>query len=257
MIRAAVKFILLVLWILLATVFLWLLKLTGRRKWCDRFCNFAFAVICTIIGLRVQVEGELASVRPLLLVSNHISYLDILILGWKTPVRFTPKKEMAKWPVVSTICRLLNCVFIERTNVRIKDARSKIYDALAAGDVLSLFPEGTTGNGRHLLPFKSSLLSIAEERIGMKDGECELFVQPAIINYTAIGCLPIDSTQWPIIAWYGDMVLLPHLWRLLKLSRIDARLTFLPAVTLSQFGDRKRLALYCHDSVIDVLQARK
>lgn len=242
----------LVLWIFSATVLLWLIKKTKKKQWCECFCNFGFAMICRIIGLRVRVEGELASVRPLLLVSNHISYLDVMILGWKTPARFTPKSDMAKWPLISTICRLLNCVFIERRNGKIKEARSKIHDVLAAGEVLSLFPEGTTGNGKHLLPFKSSLLSIAEEKI---DGR-ELFIQLAVISYTAIGGLPIDSTQWPLIAWYGDMVLAPHVWRILKLSRIDAKLTFLPAVTLAQFGDRKQLASYCRDVAVEVMQGR-
>jgi|CXWL01.1.fsa_nt_gi 1-acyl-sn-glycerol-3-phosphate acyltransferase len=257
MIKAAIKLLLLVVWIFLCICLLWVVNKTGKRNWRERFCNFGFTVICVIIGLRVRVEGEIAEIRPLLLVSNHISYLDIMILGAKTPALFTPKSDVEKWPVISTICRLLGCVFINRTNVKIKEARAKMYDALAASEIISLFPEGTTGNGRHLLPFKSSLFSIAEEKINMADGEeHELFIQPAIISYTGIGALPIDSTQWPALAWYGDMVLVPHLWQLLKLGRVDVKLTFLPAVTLSQFGDRKQLATYCHDVTVEVLQRR-
>lgn len=302
MIKAIVKSLLLILWIFFSTCLLWLVKKTGKKKWRDRFCNFAFAVICVIIGIRVKVEGEVAGARPLLLVSNHISYLDILILGWKTTARFTPKNDIAKWPVISTVCRLLDCVFIDRANGSIKEVRGKIYNGLAAGEVISLFPEGTTGNGRRILPFKSSLFSIAEEKINMKPlpepplaakakvsegGKCswcaaislskvrglffkpapkplpdneeeikELFIQPAIISYISIGCLPIDSSQWPAIAWYGDMLLLPHVWQMLKLGRIDARLTLLPPVTISQFGDRKQLAAYCHDVAVGVLQGR-
>ncbi len=253
MIKATIRFIFLILWIVFAIGLLWLMRKIGKKKWCSRFNNFNCAVICVIIGMRVRVEGDLENARPLMIVSNHISYLDILILGWKTPAIFTPKNDMAKWPVISTICRLTNCIFIDRTNGKIKDARSQIHTALTTGEIILIFPEGTTGNGRHLLPFKSSLFSIAEEKITINDEEQELLIQPAIISYTAIGSLPIDSTQWPNIAWYGDMLLLPHLWQLLKLGRIDTKLTFLPAVTLSQFGDRKQLAVYCHDAVEDVL----
>lgn len=256
MIKATIKSLFLLSWIALSMLLLWLINKTGKKKWHDCFCHFSFTVICTIIGLHIRVDGEISNTRPLLLVSNHISYLDIIILGTKTSALFTPKSEMAKWPVISTICRLLNCVFIERTNDKIKESRAKIHDSLAASEILSLFPEGTTGNGRHILPFKSSLFSIAEEKINTKDGEQELLIQPAIISYTGIGALPIDSTQWSDIAWYGDMILVPHVWKLLQLGRIDAKLTFLPVVTLSQFGGRKQLAAYCHDVTVEVLQAR-
>lgn len=235
---------------------LWGIKKTGRKNWRDGFCNFGYRVICAIIDISISVDGEVAKQRPLLLVSNHISYLDIMILGAKTPAHFIPKSEMAKWPVISTICRLLDCIFIERTPGKIKESRGKIHDALAKGEVLSLFPEGTTGDGRHLLPFKSSLFSIAEDRINTEEGGQELFIQPAIISYTSIGALPIDSTQWPDIAWYGDMVLVPHVWKLLQLGRINAKITFLPEVTLSQFGSRKELAMYCHNAAQKVLQGR-
>ncbi len=256
MIKATIKLILLILWLILCVILLWFIKKTGKKNWRDNFCNFGFCGVCAIIDLSIKVEGELEQRRPLLLVSNHISYLDVMILGAKTPARFTPKSEMAKWPFISTICRVLDCVFIERSSDKIKESRGKIIAALGKGEVISLFPEGTTGDGRHLLPFKSSLFSLAEQKIMTDVGECELLMQPAIITYTAIGALPIDSTQWPSIAWYGDMLLAPHVWQLLKLGRIDARLTLLPAVTMSQFADRKELAVYCYDAASQVLQGR-
>jgi 1-acyl-sn-glycerol-3-phosphate acyltransferase len=108
------------------------------------------------------------------------------------------------------------------------------------------------------LPFKSSLFSIAEQEINMYNGTGthELFIQPAVISYTAIGSLPIDSTQWPMIAWYGDMDLVPHLWQLLKFPRIDAKLTLLPPVTLAEMGNRKKLAHYLRERTLEVLQSR-
>jgi len=250
MFKAIIKIICLLLWLALACLLAWVIKKTGKKKLFAKFCNFSFAGLCFIVGLRVKTIGEIATARPLLLVSNHLSYLDVLILGATTPAHFTPKSEVAKWPVIGWICKLLDSVFIERKSDKIKDTGAKMKEALAAGKVISLFAEGTTGDGRHLLPFKSSLFSIAEEKLG----DAEILVQPAIIKYTHIGRLPIESTQWAKIAWYGDMSLAPHLWELLQLGKIDVSVTFLPTATFAQFGDRKKLANYCKEQAEEVLQ---
>ena len=250
MFKAIIKIIFLLLWLTLACLLAWVIKKTGQKKLFARFCNFGFAGLCFIVGLRVKTIGEISALRPLLLVSNHLSYLDVLILGATTPARFTPKSEVANWAIIGWICKLLDAVFIERKNDKIKNASAKMKKALAAGEVISLFAEGTTGDGKHLLPFKSSLFSIAEEKL--ENGE--ILVQPAIIKYTHIGSLPIESTQWAKIAWYGDMSLAPHLWQLLQLGKIDVSVTILPPVTLAQFGDRKKLTNYCKKQAEEVLQ---
>jgi len=254
MFKAIIKIILILFWLSVACLLALLVKKivgkTGNKKHFTKICNLGFAGLCFICGLRVKVSGKIANSRPLLLVSNHLSYLDVLVLGAKTPAHFTPKSEVASWPVIGAICRLLNAVFIERKIGKVRDAGTKIKDTLAAGEIISLFAEGTTGNGRHLLPFKSSLFSIAEEKIGDK----EVWIQPAIICYKRIGGLPIASAQWPQIAWYGDMELAPHLWQLLQLGKIEVELVLLPAVTSAQIGDRKQLANYCKKSAEGVLQ---
>lgn len=253
MIKAFVKIILLVAWIILSVALLWIISKTKKKKWCEKFANFGFTVVCLIIGLKVKVVGEMAKERPLLLVSNHVSYLDIMVLGSKTPASFTPKGDMEKWPVIASACRLLGSVFIDRSIGKTQEMKEKLRDVLAKNSVISLFPEGTTGDGRHVLPFKSSLFSIAEEKFSDE----ELLIQPAVISYKSVGALPIDSTKWPLIAWYGDMNLLPHLWKLLQLGRIDAVFTFLPVVKLSQFADRKQLATHLREEIIETLQGNK
>lgn len=250
MIRATIKFILLIISIAISVFFLWIAKLSGKKHWFNRVRSFGCASINFIVGLRIKTIGEVSQNRPLLLVSNHISYLDILILGQKTNARFTPKSEMASWPILSTICKLQDCIFIDRRSDKIKENSDNIINSLAKNVIISIFPEGTTGNGKHLLPYKSSFFSIAETPI---EGE-ELWVQAAVINYTHIGSLPIDNSQWPSIAWYGDMVLLPHLWELLKLRKIDATLTFLPAVTSKHIGNRKKLANHCYQITRECLE---
>jgi len=245
--KASLKLLSLILWIGLWYLPVWLAKKWGKIRWRDGMVRFCYAGILFIIGIRLRITGCLEKIRPLLLVTNHLSYLDICVLGVAAPVRFAPKSEIAAWPIVGRICRVCDAIFIDRRPEKIKEMTGAVQAVLGRGELVCLFPEGTTGNGLHLLPFKSGFFSLAEEKI---DGR-ELTVQPAAIIYTRIRRLPIDTTQWPLIAWYGDMELFPHLWRLLKMGSINAELVFLPPVTASQCGDRKQLASYCHQAIAE------
>ena len=250
MLKATIKIALLLIWIALCLPPLWLAYKLRKTYLRERIFSIGSAGILCIIGVRVKTVGEFSEARPLLLVSNHVSYLDVWALASKTPARFTPKDDMAGWPVIALLCRLNGCVFVNRKQNAVKDARENIKEALREDAVVSLFPEATTGNGLHMLPFKSSFFSIAEEKPAGK----ELVIQPAAISYTHIGQLPLDSTQWPDIAWYGDMTLVPHFLKLLTLRKIDVTITFLPPVTLREFADRKKLAAYCHSEIEETLQ---
>lgn len=252
MLKPPIKLLLILSWLLFAYAFVWLAKKSGKKNIYNRACNLGSRGMCFLVGLRIKTIGQVGQQRPLLLVSNHISYLDVWVLGSNTPARFTPKSEVAGWPFVGSICRLLNSVFIERKAEKIKDSSEKLKAALAEGEVISLFAEGTTGNGKHLLPFKSSLFSIAEQETYGKD----VFVQPAVICYERIGGLPVDMVNMPLLAWYGDMDLMPHLWQVLRLGKIDVTLTILPAVSCKELGRRKQIAAYLQEKTEEVLQLR-
>src|SRR5689334_21385022 len=88
-----------------------LLGWVETKKWLMQRC---FSTMLFFFRVRVEVEGEPSPLRPLLIVSNHSSYLDIPVLGSRVPVSFTPKAEIAKWPLIGSICRLIDCVFIDR-----------------------------------------------------------------------------------------------------------------------------------------------
>lgn len=204
-----------------------------------------------IVGVSVEVRGASASARPLLLVSNHSSYLDIYVLGGSVPVRYTPKAEIAGWPVIGSICRLLDCVFIDRRPGQTAANRDALRAALEQGAVISLFPEGTTSNGKCVLPFRSSYFSLAAEEFAGKP----LAVQPACITYTHLNGMPIDCGQRPKVAWYGDMDLVPHVSELLKLGHLRAQLTFFEPVDIRRFADRKALAAHCEQVIAAGMQA--
>ncbi len=251
MIKPALKAMLLVLWI--AVFFLPVLALhrLQRIDFRDRLVRLCHGGILAIVGLRVRVVGGISPQRPLLLVSNHLSYLDVPVLAAQMPVCFTPKAEIGRWPVIGEICRMTGCIFITRSSTALAEASQAMSEALAGGRVVCLYPEATTGNGMETLPFRSSFFAMAEKPLG----SAALMVQPVAICYRTLRGLPIDRTQWPEIAWYGDMELLPHLWNLLKLGHMQADLVFLEPVTMTQFSDRKAMAEHCRSVIVSALHS--
>src|SRR5262245_37678332 len=137
------------------------------------------------LGVSVTVEGAISPARPALFVANHISYLDIPVLGSLTELSFIAKDEIARWPVAGAMARMQRTVFIGRRRQGAHGERDQVEARLAAGDRLVLFPEGTTGNGTRPRPFKSSLLSVVE-RVAARADAPPLAVQPVTIAYTRL-----------------------------------------------------------------------
>ena len=135
------------------------------------------ARLLRILHVRAHVSGELGSASGnVLLVANHISWLDIFVLNAHLPVRFFAKWGLARWPVVSRMIRGAGTVFIERERRRDTHRVNKdMADVLANGDVVAIFPEGKTSHGHEVLPFKSSLLQSIVEAAG--------HLQPVAIRY--------------------------------------------------------------------------
>lgn len=247
---AIFKLFSLILWLALWFIPVWAAKQLNKLALRDKCMQLCSVGALWIVGIHLRVEGKLSAARPLLVISNHLSYFDIFVLSSQAPLRYTPKSEIADWPVVGYLCKIADCVFVKRRVVAVKEVGSDIKSALARGEAVSLFAEGTTGNGLHVLPFKSSFFSLAEEPI---DGK-ELVVQPVAFTYTHVRKLPIDSTLWPVIAWIGDASMLPHLMEVLKIGRMDVRLRFLPTTTFREHKDRKHLAHYCHQHIARAIE---
>jgi 1-acyl-sn-glycerol-3-phosphate acyltransferase len=213
-----------------------------------------FKWLCRVLGIRIETHGTMVSEGPLLLAANHTSYFDIPVLGALGPVAFIAKTEVQRWPFFGLCADLNRTIFVDRNNrARAIDDRNQIQTRLRQGDRLVLFPEGTSSDGNGILPFKSSLLSVAE--LDLTDDEkrkgrpfrCR--VQPVSVTYTRLNGLPMGRIKRPLFAWYGDMDLMPHLWSALAAGPIDVVVEFHPPVTAEQLGDRKALARYCEDVV--------
>lgn len=249
MVRASIFGFLLFMWVLLMVPPVTLMHALKRKAQRARLIEFACKGVLAILNVHVKVVGELSAARPLLLVSNHVSYMDIPIIASVIEARFTPKSEIARWPLIGYCCKLFDCIFIDRNPKQIAKGQEDLSTALAEGSIVSLFPEATTGDGIHLLPFKPAFFDVAVAAEGMPP----VVVQPVAILYKTISGLPIDSSQWPSVAWYGDMTLLPHMLGMLVMGRIGVELHLLPPITPQMGQDRKQLAALAQQAVSECL----
>lgn len=194
--------------------------------------------ICRLMRVKVTVHGAPSDARPLLLVSNHVSWKDIAVIGSVAPLSFIAKSEVKGWPVFGWLARLQRTVFINRTNPRDSARQAETIARRLADDedVMVLFAEGTTGDGTRLLPFKSSLIGAAERVLA---GEGRAHIQPVAILYARSGGMPAGFARRLAAAWIGDLELIPHLGEMLRAAPIDAEVMFGPPVAVEAAFDRK------------------
>ena len=218
----------------------------------ERLPVFYHRLCCRILGIRVECSGTPSTARPTLFVCNHTSYIDITVLSSAMPISFVAKTEVAGWPLFGLLAKLQRTVFVDRKRGSTMEQRDGIAARLAAGDNLMLFPEGTSDDGNRILPFRSALFSVAE---GREAGQDPLVVQPVSLAYTRLDGFPVGYGMRPLIAWYGDMAMGGHLWRLAGLGRLTATIAFHRPVTIAEFRSRKGLAEHCQRTVAAGLAA--
>ena len=188
--------------------------------------------IAKIINLRVKVYGRIPGAPGGLIVSNHLSYLDVIAYGSIFPLRYAPKSEISEWPVLGWYIGLSRPIW---TNRKSRQASKKVLrdfaKTMSRGMYLIVYPEGTSTDGKGgILPFKSTPFEAAITKNSR--------ILPALIRYN-------ERIGEPTVCWYGDMTLLPHIWRVLKLRSIESELRFLQPVFPDGMG-RKELAGYVH-----------
>jgi 1-acyl-sn-glycerol-3-phosphate acyltransferase len=209
---------------------------------------------CALFGLEIRTHGEPALAGGTLYVANHISYLDIAVLGAVLNVPFVAKSEVAGWPVIGLIGRLGATLFVDRRAGRARGQRDALAARLAAGERLILFAEGTSSRGERVLPFKSALFAA----LAQGDAGPTIQMQPVSIAYPRFrGGLGIGHGMRPLYAWYGDMTLLPHIWSALGLPGAEVEVRFHPPLAAAAFTSRKALARHAQQQVAEGLAAAR
>jgi 1-acyl-sn-glycerol-3-phosphate acyltransferase len=194
------------------------------------------------LGLHVTEIGHPGKDRPLLITANHSSWLDISVLASRRPMSFVAKSEVARWPLFGALARLQRCVFVERERrARTGATTSELGQRLANGDVMVLFPEGTSSDGNGVLPFRSALLGAAAAALEKADISV-VWVQPVAIRYRRLQGLPIGRFERPRVAWYGDMDLVPHLLTVFSLRALDVEVIWGEPIVFGAKSDRKLMA---------------
>ena len=185
------------------------------------------------LGFRIRVHGEIP--RTGLIVSNHVSYLDILALSTAATTTFVSKKEVAGWPLFGSLAKMGATIFVDRERRgAVSGVAAEMRAHLDAGVPLVLFPEGTSSDGTHLLPFRSSLFEPVVQLA------CPLTA--CGLRYSLAGGSVVDE-----VAYWGDMNLATHMINLLGKTGLTVDIHFGPSRTRE--SDRKTLARDLHAEV--------
>jgi lyso-ornithine lipid O-acyltransferase len=209
--------------------------------------------LCLALGVRIRVHGQAAATRPQLVVSNHISWLDIPILGSMRPTEFLAKKEVGAGRLARALLALQGVALVDRTRrLGIPAVNAEIAGRMRDGAAVVLFAEATTGDANRLLRFRSSHFEAVRQTL--EAGQA--VVQPIFIAYSRRAGLPLGRSERPIVAWYGDMGFFNHFWRLLAAGRIDCDIYCGAPIPFFHDSDRKDVARRTERTVRAMAKAR-
>jgi lyso-ornithine lipid O-acyltransferase len=190
--------------------------------------------LCIILRVRLRRFGTPGPGRRLI-VANHVSWLDILVLGAMEPMTFLAKQEVGSSRWTRWLVDLQGAVYIDRGRKRcIPAVNSEMSGCLLAGTPVALFAEATTSDGTRLLRFRAAHFEAARQ--------AEAFVQPVYLDYCAITGICATRPEKAIVAWYGDMAFLPSLRRVLNCGGVRCDVHYGEPIAFDRAFDRKTLA---------------
>lgn len=200
-------------------------------------------LVCRTFGVRRVVVGTPPGANAGgLVISSHVSWLDIAVIGAELEGSFVAKSEVASWPLIGWLADLQRTVYIDRQRRgATSGVASEMGERIAAGETVVLFAEGTTGDGTRILPLRSSLLAAAHRAPGGRDGEA-VTVYPLTLTYTGFHGLAGGRHERSLLAWYGDTELAPHLKALMAAGPIDVELAWGEPIVMDGATSRKDAA---------------
>ena len=211
---------------------------TARQlRWRHRFLKGWSRGVARLFGMRITVIGQPPE-APFFLVSNHLSYMDIILLYTCLDCVFIAKQEMRRWPALGFLAHAMSTIWVNRDSRR--DAVRVLHEidrAVGSGDGVVLFPEGTTSAGEGMLPLKAALLDWAARR--------EYPVHCAVVRYQTAPALPPAHLA---VSWWGDMPFGAHAVALARLPGFDAEVTFLPSAVRA--AERAALAEMAREQML-------
>jgi 1-acyl-sn-glycerol-3-phosphate acyltransferase len=233
--------------------FAFLVLSTAPLQWLAMRCNWRIQrqlpllfcrMTCRLFGIRPRFHGRIAGPSPQMIVPNHVSWADVLVLGCQqAPLRFVAKSEVAGWPLFGAIARLTGTIFVERQRPRsILRVNAALCERLAAGEDVVIFAEATTSDGNRLKRFNAPHFAAARDFLRARPETAYVNVAPVAIAYTRRHGLPLGRLGRSEVAWYGDTPLLPHLWALVTRGGIDCDVTYGAPMRFDRSSNRKAMA---------------
>ena len=224
-------------------------RLASARGWrlAGRIPVFFSRTLCRLLRISVHTNGRV-STEGSLVVANHVSWTDILVLGTREPTSFLAKSEVAGWPLLGAFARAQATVFVDRQHKScIPQVNAAMAHAMRQGRAVVLFPEATTSDGTRMKPFFSSHFAAAID--------AQATIQPVVIVYARRDGLPLDRAGRAALAWYGDMTLLPHVLALLRGGPVDCHVVFAEPIAVGRDMDRKSLARAAQTAIRNTARA--
>ena len=188
----------------------------------DALVRFWSRILLLVLGIRLELHCDLAApaigqTRGALLLSNHISWVDVFVIAAVTPARFVAKSEIARWPVLGRFAGAVGTVYVERGRRHaVAHVNHTVAARLRQGQSIGIFPEGTTTDGSQLLRFHANLVQAALA--------AQATIIPLGLQYRQ------DGHPTTAAAFIGDMSLVESIWRILLTPRLTAQLYWLPPV---------------------------
>lgn len=212
-----------------------------RYAMCMRFHR----LFLRLMNVKLRVHGAPAA-GQVLFISNHTCPFDIPVIGAVCRASFVAKSEMTGWPVINHMCDMQETVFIVRRSDHLQEQQGDLLGVVRSGRSLVMFPEGTTGLGADVLPFKSSLFSIPMT----PDIAAQVKVQPMSVVVTEIAGIPVTPDRREFCAWYRpEDDLASYGWKMMKTPSLTIDVTFQPALDPRDFADRKVLSRTVHEQI--------
>jgi len=239
--RAVLVLLLILAGVLLVTI--GLLMTWGRHpeRVVQPFKRHWMRALCRVMNINVSQQGSPIS-GPVLVVANHVSWLDIPVLSAQVPMNFVAKQDVLRWPVVGMLAKCAGTLFIGRgrsaNRQNISAVNEEMSERLNGGRRIVIFPEGTTTDGRQIKRFHPRLFNVACANRSP--------VQAVAIRYRGAAA--------DLAPFIGEDEFLPHLWRLLTLSEIEAEISWLPALAVS--AEAEALAEQSQQQISAVVQGK-
>ncbi|WP_052731676.1 lysophospholipid acyltransferase family protein [Devosia geojensis] len=210
---------------------------------------------CIFLGLKVTVIGQPATGRPTLLVSNHISWTDIIAIGSVANVTFVAKREVGQWPFVGFMANLQKTIYVDRTKRSDAGRTSREMGShMAAGNAVLLFAEGQSDIGTHVLPFRSALIGAAQHAME-EAGAGDVLIQPLTVAYTKLQGLPVSRNERSLIAWIKSKSVKQNIREILTGGTKEVTVAFGAPMPLTQGTNRKAVSKTAENEVRHMLVA--